>query len=234
MSFIDAYRKSIIALDWTLTRMYVRKFEVVGKEHLPLEGGLILASNHLNNADPPMIALAIRPRYPMYMAKLEMIRWPILGPAFRAFGAFPVRRGEADLSALRAASEVVQSGALLVMFPEGTRSRTGGLTRGHPGTGLIALRTGAPVLPVAITGSEGVGWPWLFLKPRSIRHITVTIGEPFRLPPVERVNSEAAIEATDTIMRHIAALLPPKYRGVYADIEKEQKQGAPAPAKGVY
>jgi 1-acyl-sn-glycerol-3-phosphate acyltransferase len=234
MSFIDAYRKSIIALDWMLTRLYVRKFEVVGKEHLPLEGGLILASNHLNNADPPMIALAIRPRYPMYMAKLEMIRWPILGPAFRAFGAFPVRRGEADLSALRAASEVVQSGALLVMFPEGTRSRTGGLTRGHPGTGLIALRTGAPVLPVGITGSEGVGWPWLFLKPRSIRHITVTIGEPFRLPPVRRVNSEAAIEATDTIMRHIAALLPPKYRGVYADIEKEQKQGAPAPAKGVY
>jgi 1-acyl-sn-glycerol-3-phosphate acyltransferase len=234
MPLIDAYRKSIIALDWTLTRIYVRKFEVVGKEHLPLEGGLILASNHLNNADPPMIALAIRPRYPMYMAKLEMIRWPILGPAFRAFGAFPVRRGEADLSALRAASEVVQSGALLVMFPEGTRSRTGGLTRGHPGTGLIALRTGAPVLPVAITGSEGVGWPWLFLKPRSIRHIKVTIGEPFRLPPVERVNSEAAVEATDTIMRHIAALLPPKYRGVYADIEKEQKQGAPAQAKRVY
>jgi 1-acyl-sn-glycerol-3-phosphate acyltransferase len=234
MSFIDAYRKSIIALDWTLTRMYVRKFEVVGKERLPLEGGLILASNHLNNADPPMIALAIRPRYPIYMAKLEMIRWPILGPAFRAFGAFPVRRGEADLSALRAASEVVQSGALLVMFPEGTRSRTGGLTRGHPGTGLIALRTGAPVLPVAITGSEGIGWPWLFLKPRSIRHIKVTIGEPFRLPPVRRVNSEAAIEATDTIMRHIAALLPPKYRGVYADIEKEQKQAAPARAEGVY
>jgi 1-acyl-sn-glycerol-3-phosphate acyltransferase len=234
MSLIDAYRKSVIALDWTLTRIYIRRFEVVGKEHLPLEGPLILASNHLNNADPPMIALAIRPRYPMYMAKREMIRWPILGPAFRAFGAFPVRRGEADLSALRAACEVVQGGALLVMFPEGTRSRTGGLTRGHPGTGLIALRTGAPVLPVAVTGSEGIGWPWLFLKPWSVRHITVTIGEPFRLPPVERLNSEAAIEATDTIMRHIAALLPPKYRGVYADIEKGQKQGAPAPAKGVY
>ena len=233
MPLIDAYKKCIIALDWTLTRMYVRKFEVVGKEHMPLEGPLILASNHLNNADPPMIALAIRPRYPMYMAKREMVSWPILGPAFRAFGAFPVRRGEADLGALRAASEVVQKGALLVMFPEGTRSRTGGLTRGHPGTGLIALRTGAPVLPVAVTGSEGIGWPWIFLKPRSIKHIKVTIGEPFRLPPVERVDSEASIQATDTIMRHIAALLPPKYRGVYADIDKETHD-APARTEGVY
>lgn len=233
MSLIDAYRKSIIALDWALTRVYVRKFEVAGKENMPLEGPLILASNHLNNADPPMIALAIRPRYPMYMAKREMIRWPVLGPAFRAFGAFPVRRGEADLGALRAASEFVRSGALVVMFPEGTRSRTGGLTQGHPGTGLIALRTGAPVLPVAITGSENIGWPWLFLKPRSIKHIKVTIGEPFRLPPVQRVNTEAAVQATDAIMRRIAVLLPPKYRGVYADIDHE-RQEAPARAEGVY
>ena len=229
MPLIDAYKKSIIALDWTLTRMYVRKFEVVGKEHLPLEGPLILASNHLNNADPPAVALAV-PRLPTFMAKREMTTWPILGPAFRAFGAFPVRRGEADLSALRAASEVVQSGAMLVMFPEGTRSRTGGLSRGHPGTGLIALRTGAPVLPVAVTGTEHVRWPWIFLKPLSMRHVKVTIGEPFRLPPVERINSEAATEATATIMRHIAALLPPQYRGVYADAE-EQPVEAPAAAK---
>ena len=236
MPLIDAYRKFIIGLDWTLTRIYIRKFEVVGKEHMPLEEPVILASNHLNNVDPPMIALAIRPRYPMYMAKQEMVSWPILGPAFRAFGAFPVQRGKADLSALRAASEVVHSGALLVMFPEGTRSRTGGLTRGHPGTGLIALRTGAPVLPVAVTGSEGIGWPWIFLKPRSVRHITVTIGEPFRLPPVGRVNTEAAVQATDTIMRRIAALLPPKYRGVYADtdMEGQDSEAALAQAKGVY
>ena len=232
MPFIDAYRKAIIALDWTLTRMYVRKFEVVGKEHLPLEGPLILASNHLNNADPPMIALAIRPRYPMYMAKREMVSWPILGPAFRAFGAFPVRRGEADLGALRAASEVVQKGALLVMFPEGTRSRTGGLGRGHPGTAIIALRTGAPILPVAVTGTHGTTWPWIFLKPYSIRHVRVVIGEPFHLPPVERVTSEAATHATDIIMRRIAALLPPEHRGVYIDVEAPVTQEAPAEATG--
>ena len=232
MSLIKAYRRFIILLDWMLTRMYVRKFEVVGREHVPMEGPLVLASNHLNNADPPMVALAV-PRHPTFMAKQEMIRWPVIGPAFRIFGAFPVRRGEADLSALRTATEIVNSGAMLVMFPEGTRSRTGGLTKGHPGTALVALRTRAPVLPVAITGSEGITWPWLFLKPLSVKHIKVTIGEPFRLPPVERVNSEAATEATGVIMRHIAALLPETYRGVYADTESKAQE-APAEARGVY
>lgn len=229
---INAYRRFIILLAWTLTRIYVRKFEIVGREHVPREGPLIVASNHLNNADPPMIALAM-PRYPMFMAKQEMINWPVLGPAFRIFGAFPVRRGEADLSALRAATELVKVGAMLVMFPEGTRSRTGGMTRGHPGTALVALRTGAPILPVAVTGSEAIKWPWLFLKPRSIKHVRVVIGEPFYLPPVERINSEATTEATGYIMRRIAALLPEQYRGVYAEAE-QQAQQAPAEAKGVY
>ena len=230
---LNAYRRIIILLDWTLTRIYIRKFEAVGREHVPMEGPLILVSNHLNNADPPMIALAV-PRLPTYMAKEEMINWPILGPAFRTFGAFAVRRGAADPAALRAAAEVVDRGDMLVMFPEGTRSRTGGLTKAYRGTGLLALRTGAPLLPVAITGSEGITWPWLFLKPLSVPHIKVTIGEPFYLPPVERINSEAVSEATTLIMRRIAALLPPEYRGVYADTEAGAAPPAPAEAKRVY
>jgi len=212
----------------------VRRFEVVGKENIPLEGPLILASNHLNNADPPMITLAIRPRLPMFMAKSEMIRWPILGPAFRIFGAFPVRRGEADLSALRAATEHLEKGALLVMFPEGTRSRTASMNKGHPGTGVIAMRTGVPILPVAITGSEGIGWPWLFLKPFSVPHIRVTIGEPFHLAKHERITSETSAEATDTIMRKIAELLPPSYRGVYADARDEGVPEGTKQAEGVH
>ncbi len=230
---LRAYRRFIVLLDWTLTRIYVRKFEVVGRERVPMEGPLIVACNHLNNADPPMIAIAI-PRYPTYMAKQEMINWPILGPAFRIFGAFPVRRGEADRAAMRAATEVVRSGAMLVMFPEGTRSRTGGLTRGHSGTAVIALRTGVPILPVAITGTERIGWPWIFLKPLCVPHVKVTIGEPFLLPPVDHVTGEAAAQATDLIMRRIAALLPPRYRGVYGDGEGATKPAAPIEAKGVY
>jgi 1-acyl-sn-glycerol-3-phosphate acyltransferase len=121
---------------------------------------------------------------------------------------------------------------MLVMFPEGTRSRTGGLTKGHRGTALIALRTGAPILPVAITGTEGIRWPWIFLMPKSIRHVKVTIGEPFHLPPVERLDNEAAQRAHEMIMRRIAALLPEQYRGVYA--EAERPQGTPAEAEKVY
>ncbi len=217
---LRAYRRAIILFDKLCFLVYARKFEVVGRENAPVEGPLIVASNHLNNGDPPVISLAL-PRYPMFMAKREMIGWPILGPAFRAFGAFPVRRGGADLSAIRAATEIVTEGKMLVMFPEGTRSRTGGLTKGHPGTALIALRTGAPIVPVAVTGTEDITWPWVFIKPRSIKHITVTLGKPFTLPPVEKIDSAATSEATKLIMRKIAELLPAKYRGVYAETVEE-------------
>ena len=230
MSLIRAYRRFIVLLARFLFTIYIRRFEVVGREHVPLEGPLILASNHANNVDAPVISLGV-PRYPMFMAKQEMITWPILGPAFRIFGAFPVRRSGADLSAIRAASEMVNEGKMLVMFPEGTRSRTGGLTKGHPGTALIALRTGAPILPVAVTGTETIVWPWLFIKPLSIRHVKLTIGEPFRLPPAERIHGDAAAAATDVIMRRIAALLPPQHRGVYAGLEGET---TPAETDKVY
>lgn len=234
MSLITAYRHFVIGLDWVLTHIYIRKFEVVGKENLPLEGPLIVVSNHLNNADPPMIALATRPRFPMYMAKREMINWPVLGPAFRIFGAFPVSRGKADLSALRAATEHLENGAMLVMFPEGTRSRTGGMSEGHPGTAIIAMRSGAPILPVAITGSEKIGWPWIFLKPFGVPHIKVVIGKPFHLPEYERTTSEAAVEATTIIMSKVAELLPPKYRGVYADTKPETEAIGARTAEGVH
>ena len=217
---LRTYRRAVLLFDKLCFLVYVRKYVVVGKENAPAEGPLIVASNHLNNADPPAVALAFS-RLPTFMAKREMLSWPILGPAFRAFGAFPVRRGGADLSAIRTATEIVNEGNMIIMFPEGARSRTGGLTKGHPGTALIALRTGAPVIPVAVTGSETVTWPWIFIKPLSIKRITVTLGEPFTLPPTEKIDSKTASEATTLIMRKIAELLPPEYRGVYADTVEE-------------
>lgn len=210
------YRSGILALGRFLGFIYVREYIAEGSEHVPKDGGLIVVSNHLNNADPPFIALALG-RPPIFMAKKEMLKLPIVGPLFRAWGTFPVRRGEADIAALRAATEVVNRGEMLFMFPEGTRSRDAKLAQGHPGTALIALRTGAPILPVAITGTEGVKWPAIFVKPRSVKRIKVVIGKPFTLERPDRVNSAAATAATDTIMRSIAALLPREYRGVYAD-----------------
>lgn len=205
------YRRGVLAIAAALTFIYCRRYEAEGGSHVPASGGVIVVSNHLNNADPPMIQRAL-PRYVCFMAKKEMIEAPIIGPLFRAWGAFPVRRGEADLHALREACRVVQSGEMLMMFPEGTRSRTGKLGEGHPGTAIIARRTGAPILPVAITGTENIKWPGIFWRPRSVRRIHVTIGEPFTLAAGERTNSETLRADADEIMRHIAALLPNEYR----------------------
>jgi len=105
------------------------------------------------------------------------------------------------------------------MFPEGTRSRTGGLGRGHAGTATLALHTGAPILPVAITGTENVKWPWFLLRPRLVRRVRVVLGEPFYLAEMEHVNREAARQATETIMHRIAEMLPLEYRGVYGSQE---------------
>jgi 1-acyl-sn-glycerol-3-phosphate acyltransferase len=222
------YRELILLIVRALTVVYCRRYEVAGREHVPRAGGLIVVSNHLNNADPPMIARAIG-RPVVFMAKYEMLRVPVAGLLFRAWGAFPVRRGEADLGALRAASDVVRRGEALMMFPEGTRSRTGGLGKGHPGTALIALRTGAPVLPVAITGTESIRWPAFFLRPRGVRHVRVVIGEPFRLERGARVDTAAVERATVEIMRRIAALLPAAYRGAYAGEEPEAAAAASEP-----
>ena len=227
MSLIGAYRRGIILLDKLCFTVYARKFEVVGRENVPMEGGIIVASNHLNNADPPFLARALG-RPPIFMAKKEMVDKRVRGALFRAWGTFPVRRGEADRAALRAAEDVLRRGEVLLMFPEGTRSRTGSMNHAHPGTGLIALRTGAPILPIAITGTERIRWPHFFLRPRSVRRVRVVIGDPFTLPPVERITTESARDATEQIMRHIAALLPPEYRGVYGEEAAAKEEAAAA------
>ena len=230
MSLLNIYRRGVMLLDWFIIRFYIRKFQVVGRERVPPEGPLIVVSNHLNNLDPLMIAAAL-PRHPSFMMKKEMLWWPILGIGARLFGSFTVDREGGDLKAIRTATEWVRRGDALVMFPEGRRSRTGGITPPHPGTGLLALRTEATILPVAIIGTETTPWPWFIFMPLAIKRVHITIGEPFRLPSVRRINSETATEATDTIMRHIAALLPPQYRGIYADVESEPEREVPAEAK---
>lgn len=232
MSLIGVSYAAIVIFIRFLERVLCRKVEIVGREHVPRRGPLIVASNHLNNADPPIIAAAL-PRRAVFMAKREMFSWPVLSWLFKAFGAFPVRRGEADLQAMRHAMLRLEQGMALMMFPEGTRSRDARLHRGHPGTAVLAMKTGAPILPVAIYGTEDVRWPWLFVRPLGIRYVRVTIGEPFFLPKVDRVTTKTAEEYTDLIMRRVAALLPERYRGEYADAVRDETEGAPAPAATV-
>lgn len=206
----------VVALIRLCLFIYVRGPRVEGMEHIPKTGGAIVVSNHLNNADPCVIPGVLKRRIVM-MAKKEMFRWPGLNLLFRFIGAFPVDRQGADLNALRESQAIVSGGLLLLMFPEGTRSRDRQLHEGFPGSALVAYRTGAPIIPIAITGTESIPWPWVFVRPFMGPRVTVRIGEPFFPPKAERITSEQARIATDDIMRHIAALLPPEYRGAYAD-----------------
>ena len=141
-------------------------------------------------------------------------------------------RDSADIEAFRLARRILDSGQVLFVFPEGTRSRDGALHEARDGVALLALRTGAPILPVGIAGSNGV-WPRGQKLPHPGGHVTVNVGRPFRLedelpPGTDRKAAKGF--ATELIMRRIAALLPPAQRGVYATSASEPAKGeAPDP-----
>jgi 1-acyl-sn-glycerol-3-phosphate acyltransferase len=118
------------------------------------------------------------------------------------------------------------------MFPEGTRSRDQQLHRGFPGTALVAYRTGAPIIPIGITGTQGLPWPWVFVRPFIGPRVTITIGKPFYPPAVDRVTTQAAKDATDFIMTRVAELLPESYRGEYREaVAREQAGETPVRAE---
>ncbi len=205
---------------WLLVRLNTR-LEVKGRENVPRSGPFILASNHLTLADPPIITVET-PRRIVWMAKQELFRAPPLALLFRLYGCIPVRRFEADLQALRRARQALARGLALGMFPEGTRSGRPGMGRAYPGTALLALQTGVPVVPVGIMGTEEIHLPqdfFAFLRQRP--RVRLVFGRPFQLGRPPRLTSAAVEEATQLIMAHIAELLDPPYRGVYASLVKE-------------
>jgi 1-acyl-sn-glycerol-3-phosphate acyltransferase len=218
----------VIRLAIVLTRT---RLVVEGVEHLPESPGVIVASNHLSIADPPLICLAVwhaAGRRVRYMAKAEAMETPIMGPVLRAYGGFGVRRGQADREAYRMSRAVLEGGDWLGLAPEGTRSRSGVLGEPRSGVALLAVRSGAPILPVGIAGSERT-WPIGARRPRFGTTVAIRFGPPIdlratqrrpdtttiaSLGPVENRDRRAALDAsTDAMMRSIAALLPPAYRG---------------------
>ena len=190
--------------------------QVKGRENIPSQGPLLIIANHLSLADPPLLGVSLG-RKVIFMAKKELFRFRLIGYFIGSLGAFSVHRGQLDRKAMRQAYQVLADGLTLVMFPEGTRSRSGRLRPAFPGPALIAMRSGAPILPVGIIGTEKIrGVTWLLRRPR----ITVNIGSPFYLPPVSsRLTKAELAELTNSIMGHIAELLPPEYRGDYAGQE---------------
>lgn len=192
------------------------RWQVRGKENIPSRGPLLVVSNHLSLADPPLLSVSFN-RTTIFMAKRELFHFRLLAYFMRGFGAFPVRRGQLDKEAIRQAEKVLAEGLALVMFPEGMRSHSGQLRSAFSGAALIAARNRALILPVGINGTERIrGVGWLLRRPR----ITVNIGCPFYLPPVSgKLTKVELVELTNSIMEHIAGLLPQEYRGNYAGKE---------------
>jgi 1-acyl-sn-glycerol-3-phosphate acyltransferase len=206
-------RSIVQALARFLMRILLR-LEVVGLEKLPEQGPVIVIFNHIAWIDPlPFLVLIRRPL--AAMGKETAIGLPVLGIFIKMLGGFAVRRGEVDRRALRHSLAALQRGEVLVLAPEGTRSPGKSLQKGKRGLAFIAGRSGAPVMPAAITGSEDVLRCWLRLRQPRIR---LTFGQLFRfLPPTGETGRADLQRMTDEAMYQLAALLPPSYRGVYAD-----------------
>jgi 1-acyl-sn-glycerol-3-phosphate acyltransferase len=194
------------------------RLRVEGSEHVPATGALIVAINHASLVDPPLVG-AILPRQVRPMAKQEALRVPVVGWIIRAYGAFPVRRGQPDRRSLRTALEILEAGGVVMIAPEGTRSRSGRLQASHAGVGHLALLSDAPVLPVAIIGTHS-GWRQLARLRRA--EVTVRIGQPL-VTDLERSDTRAARRMTGMVMQAIAALLPPDMRGDYTTDPGEVK-----------
>ncbi len=194
--------------------LLLTRWRVKGRENVPSQGPLLVVANHLNLADPPLLSVSLG-RKVVFMAKEELFRVRFLGYFMRGFGAFPVHRGQLDRKALRQAAQLLANGMALVTFPEGTRSKNAQLQPAFSGSALIALRSGVPILPIGITGTERIkGVAWLLRRPE----ITVNIGHPFHLPPASsKLTKVELAKLTNYMMGRIAELLPREYRGNYAE-----------------
>lgn len=166
----------------------------IGREHIPAEGAVIVAANHRSFLDPFIIGTcARRPMY--YVAKKELFRGRFVSAILRSLGAFPVDRGSGDADSMATARAVLERGDILLIFPEGTRIRPGALGAPKRGFARLALETGAPIVPVAIIGTEDVRKGWR-IRPRKIR---VRAGAPLRFPQTERATPELAAAVTDRV-----------------------------------
>lgn len=195
----------------------IARFELRGKENVPSSGGMILAANHIGILDIVMVYYAID-RTDLFIPVGEKwgrkgwIRW--LG---KRLNFLFVDRFNPDLKALRKMIALMEAGKCLIIAPEGTRSRSGSLIEGKPGVAYLAARSGFPIIPVGITGTED---KTIFRNIKRFKKSTVTLtgGKPFVIPPLPNKDRDAALRnATDEVMCRIAALLPETYRGIYKD-----------------
>ena len=217
-----------------LARMLVR-LDIRGRENLPPQGPIIAICNHIHLLDPILHIIAILPRDSIFLAKEELFR-PLPNPFFfilmKVVDAIRVpRRGtdEERREVIEKSLKVLEEGLVLGIYPEGTRSETAQLNLANPGAARLALRSGAPLIPISIYGTEklsGAGW---LKRPR----VVITFGKPFHLPRPDREPSFTRVQQlTAMLMEQLCAILPPEYHGKYGkqgnvatEVNKEHVSG---------
>jgi len=213
------FARLVIRLMFTL----IAHIHVSGMENVPRSGGYIAASNHIGRLDAPLVYYLLDRKDVVMLVAEKYQRYAIYRWFVRRLDAVWVDRFNADLSAMRAALNRLKQGAVLVLAPEGTRSRDGTLQPARAGASYLASKSGVQVIPVGVVGTND---RQVMTRLRRLRRLDINIyvGEPFVLPPIKGRDREAALqEYTDEIMCRVAALLPPEARGVYADHPRLQE-----------
>ena len=203
----------LYAIGYHLCRWIARTFfalSVEGEEHVPKQGPIILAPNHVSNLDPVLVGIAMRRRV-HFMAKKELFRNPLIGWFLRAVQAYPVTRERVDPSTLKRTLSFLAAGRVVMMFPEGTRGDGRALRPAKPGIAVVAARSGAVVVPVFHWGAEQV----LPRGSRRVRRVPLRVrfGPPLRFPPNVRPDREALEAFGREVMERIASLRPPAGQG---------------------
>jgi 1-acyl-sn-glycerol-3-phosphate acyltransferase len=207
------------------------RVEVVNREQIEFPDSFIAVSNHIGRLDVAYVYYFLNRRDVTVLVaekyqKSAFFRW-----AVKAVDAVWVDRFNADLVAMRKCLKRLREGHILVMAPEGTRSRSGSLIQARGGASYLAAKSGSWIVPVAVTGTED---KVVFKNIRRLRrsHVRIRVGEPFKLPPIPRKNREAVLQQySDEMMCRIAALLPEEYHGFYADHPRLQELlGSAVPA----
>jgi 1-acyl-sn-glycerol-3-phosphate acyltransferase len=188
---------------------------------IPMEGPLIIASNHINSLDAPVGFTHLHPRPLTAFVKTETWDNLFFKFLFTAWDAIPIKRGEVDFTAFRLAEEALAQKKIVIVAPEGTRSKHGRLNQGYPGIALLAIRSGAPILPVVFYGNENI--KGLRLGKRT--DMVIKVGKPFKIQLNGRaLDRENRLQMTNEIMYEIARILPEENRGVYSDLTKTKNE----------
>lgn len=200
----------------------IARVEIQGFENIPENGGFVVATNHLGRLDPALLFYIMDGDFILTIAEKYEHHW-LFGPLGNVVGGIWLDRFNADVGAIRKVLNRMKAGGILVIAPEGTRSKSEAMAEGKPGVAYLALKAGLPIIPVGLTGTEDR------LVVERLKHfkkseIKIVMGKPFNLPPIQRKDRDAILKQhTDEIMCRIGALLPENYRGVYAEHPRLQE-----------